>query len=123
MRSSIYQTVRRFSGAPSSKVATERPLSGVSAYSEEKNNYSGSFYTQEKKPSSVITSYTTPSNVSYARPMPSEPVSSIAYQNPGRMSYATRIGQPMASTMIHNTHEYDQHYYYDPSAPIQKQRF
>lgn len=122
MRSSIYQTVRRFSGAPSSKVSTERPLSGLSVYSDGKNNHSGSFYPPEKKPSSVITSYSTPSNVSYARPIPSDPLSSIAYQNPGRMSYATKIGQPMASTMILNTHEYDQ-YYYDQSAPTQKQRF
>jgi hypothetical protein len=122
MRSSIYQTVRRFSGAPSSKVATERPLSGVSIYSDGQNNYSGSLYSQEKKPSSVITSYSTPSNVPYARPTPSNPVSSIAYQDPSRASYGTKIGQPMASTMIHNTHEYDQ-YYYDPSGGMQKQRF
>ena len=122
MRSSLYQTMGRFSGGQTRKVATERPLSGLSAYSEEKEENSAPSYSPGKKPNSVITSYSTPSHGSFTRANASNPVSSVAYQNPARGNYGTKIGQPMESTMIHNTHEYD-HSYSDASDPARKQRF
>ena len=123
MRSSLYQTVRRrLSRTSASKMSMERPLSGVSVYSDDKDNESDPYYMEKRKPSSVITSYITPSNVPASRPPPTNPVSSIAYDNSSRGTYGTKIGQPMESTKIHNVRD-DDYSYYDQSGPIQKQRF
>lgn len=124
MRSSLYQSVRRrLSRTSGSKMSMERPLSGVSVYSDDKDNESEPYYTQQRKPSSVITSYINPSNVPpVSRPVPVNPVPTIAYNNSSRVNYGTKIGQPMENTKIHHINEYD-HSYYDRSGPVQKQRF
>lgn len=124
MRSSLYQSVRRrLSRTSASKMSMERPLSGVSVYSDDKDNESAPYYVQQRKPSSIITSYISPSNIPVAtRPSAVNPASSVAYNNPSRINYGTRIGQPMEGTKIHNLNEYD-YSYYDRSGPVQKQRF
>jgi hypothetical protein len=115
--------VRRLSRTSTVKVASEQPISGAFIHSGEKDNDTESFYSQDKKPKSNVAPYIIPSNApppswSY----PTNPVPSIAYNNPMQANYASKIGQPVESTKIYNLHEYDQQYF-DSSASVQKQRF
>jgi hypothetical protein len=123
MRSSFYRTLGRFSLASTDKFATERPFSGASNYSDDTNDPAPS-YNKRIKP--MVTSYITPPPIPFSdntyHQNSNNSVSSIAYNNPVRTNYATKLGQPLESTTIYNMHESDNGYN-NLASVIQKQRF
>lgn len=103
-------------------MSMERPLSAASDYTNDKDMESNSYYSEQKTRPSVMTSYVNPSSIAAPQYRPSNSVSSVAYNNPTRISYVNQVGQPMQTTRIHNMNEYD-YSYYDRSGPVEKQRF
>ncbi|CAF2879415.1 unnamed protein product [Rotaria sp. Silwood2] len=122
MRSSLYHTIRRISRGNTSKVASERPYSGISIYSDDIDGVVSSEPPQEKKLSPIITTYVTSQNNSSSNRRLEKLPSTITHKNPIDQNYATKIGQPIENTIIYNIHEHN-NIYNDPSTLIQKQRF
>lgn len=138
MRSSMYQTMRRFSRA-SSKAPSERPFSAASAYSDETDggtlpaplrtnksnnptNPPASSSSSKNQPSTTIKSSSTNNNVRRNSSNQVQPVSIVSYNQAVRTNYGTKIGQPLENTKIHNVHEYDDRYD-DQSGHIETHRF
>ena len=105
MRSSVYQTLRRFSRAGSSKFASERPLSSASVYSSDIDNDILRISSEKKIPTPMITSYII---------HPTKPVPVISYNNSIHQNYPTRMSY---SNGNNNNRENDL------AGMIQKQRF
>jgi cytoskeletal protein RodZ len=139
MRSSFYRTVRRFSQA-SSKFGSERPMSGMSAYSDDADGSALPAPLRNKKPTAAAPAPARPpvnqppaaasvaskpanNNVRRNSGNQIKPVSTIAYKSSSRPNYGTRIGQPPENTQIHNVHEYDDGRDSDPSVVVQTHRF
>jgi hypothetical protein len=78
MRSSVYQTMRRFSRPGSSKLFSEQALSDASVYSDDVD------YDISQKKTSItpVTTYITP---------PNKPVTIVSYNNSIHENYATRM--------------------------------
>ncbi len=133
MRSSFYQTMRRFSRASSSKNGSERPFSAASAFSEDSDGSALPAPLRTNKanvpaaplpppPSKAQPSTTTNTNVRRNSSNQVQPVSIISYNQPARTNYGTKIGQPLENTKIHNIHENIDRSQ-DPSDAIDSQRF
>jgi hypothetical protein len=123
MRSSFYQTMRRISGASSSKFGSERPFSAASAYSEDIDGTALPAPLRNKKPNNPTNppSNTQPSTTVKNPPTNNnnvrrnsgnqvQPVSTVSFNKPVRTNYGTKIGQPLENTKIHNIHENDDVY-------------
>ncbi|CAF1091495.1 unnamed protein product [Rotaria sp. Silwood1] len=129
MRSSMYQTIRRFSRGNTSKFTSERPYSGTSIYTNDIDDDlqpppppPPSDTIQEKKLNPNITTYIpSPNNYSSNRKLEKLP-STIAYKTPISQNYGTKIGQPIENTIIYNIHEHNNPYN-EPSPYIEKHRF
>jgi cytoskeletal protein RodZ len=109
MRSSFYQTIRRFSRASSSsKHGSERPFSAASAYSEDTDGSALPAPLRNKKPntttnpnahptqaqpSTTLKSSTTHHNVRRNSNNQVQPVTTITYNHAVKTNYGTRVGQ------------------------------
>jgi Tfp pilus assembly protein PilX len=137
MRSSVYERIRRFSRASSTKTGSERPFSPASAYSEDtdgtalpaplrkkksNNPTDPNVYPPKTQPSTTLKTATKNTNVRRNSSNQVQPVSTISYKNSVRANYGTKKGQPLESTKIHNVHENDDRYN-DPSVDIETHRF
>jgi hypothetical protein len=112
MRSSFYRTIGRLNRR--NKFASEQPLSNASIYSDDIDMTA----VQNKKSTPISNSYITPSNNNLNKSVPM-----ISYNNPVYEHYATKIGQPIETTKIHNTYEYNNSRSNDFVTMIEKQRF
>lgn len=118
MRSSFYQTLGRFSRASSARPDSERPFSPASAFSEDTDGSALPAPLRNKKANPTVPPpppqppKTQPSNTNNnnARRNSSnqvQPVSEITYSKTARASDASKRGQPLENTRIHNVHEDD----------------
>ncbi|UJR26539.1 hypothetical protein I4U23_007862 [Adineta vaga] len=131
MRSSFYQTMRRFSRASSGKYGSERPFSAASVYSEESDGSALPAPLRNKKPQTAPQTNIPPSPQQSSHPPPPppaplsnaysstdnngrrnsrnqvQPVSTVSYNNSGRKNYGIKIGQAPENTKIRNVHEND----------------
>ena len=134
MRSSFYQTLRRFSRASSSKNGSERPFSPASVFSDDidgsalpaplrnkKSNPSNPPPPPPSRQQVQVTSRGSATSNNGRRNSSNQiqPVSTITYNNSVRANYGTKIGQPLESTTIHNIHEND----YNPPTHTESHRF
>ncbi|CAF0998684.1 unnamed protein product [Rotaria sp. Silwood1] len=132
MRSSFYNTMRRFSAASTNKFSSERPFSAESAYSDDPDGSALPAPLRNKKsnlanPSNIQSSSTLPTqpksnNIRQASSNQVQPVSVVSYNKSGRTNYATKIGQSPENTKIHNIHEDDDRHR-DGSVVIETNRF
>jgi hypothetical protein len=120
MRSSFYQTVRRFSGASSNKYGSERPFSAASVYSDDAGGHAAPATSRNAKPFlnptpaaratkiPLASKASTPSNNTRRNSGNQiQPVSSVSYNNSANASHGTLVGQAPRNTKIHNIHEGD----------------
>ncbi|CAF1052625.1 unnamed protein product [Rotaria sordida] len=122
MRSSLYQTMRRFSRGNTSKFTSEPPYSGTSIYTEDIDGIVSPDPLHDRKSNPPVTTYITSQNNFPSNRNLDKLPSTIAYKNPIHENYATKIGQPIDNTIIYNVHEHNTAYN-DPSTFIQRQRF
>ncbi len=122
MRSSFYQTVRRFSRASSSKYGSERPFSAASAYSEDTDGSALPAPLRNKKantttnpdvhppqaqPSTTLKNASTHQYVRRNSSNQVQPVTTITYNQAVKTNHGTKVGQTPGNTRIQNVHEND----------------
>ncbi|UJR22536.1 hypothetical protein I4U23_025585 [Adineta vaga] len=120
MRSSIYQKMNHFSRPTTSKSLDQQSITRVSIRSGDIEHVS----LQKKKSSPVITSYYTPTNVTFSNNnQTNKPVSVISCNDPiGQNHHGRKSGQAIDNTKNYNNYPANNRYN-DLASTIQKQRF